>query len=199
MPTLSNPSKMPGKASMLPASTCKRGAKLRTKDGTVCSHCYACKGRFVFANVQAAMRRQYDETMDALMYPDNGYAQAMAYEITQTGEDFRHFASGDFQSAAHVALVCEIARLSPSVRHWAASREYGYVAEYLRQGGTIPANLTIRMSADRIGRPAKDVGLPTATVDYNGDRCEAKTRGGHCGPCRKCWDASVSNVDYPLS
>ena len=42
---LSKPSKMPGPAHNLPAAACTTGAKLAKIPGSVCSGCYALKGR----------------------------------------------------------------------------------------------------------------------------------------------------------
>ena len=57
--TLSKPSKMPWLSYSIPASRCKIGALLARKAGTVCSICYAKKGRYVFPNVQTAMEKRY--------------------------------------------------------------------------------------------------------------------------------------------
>ena len=156
------------------------------------------QGALCVPDYASGMRRQYDELITGLATDSTGYAQAVADAITKSGKDFRHFASGDFQSTAHVALVCDIAKRSPRVKHWAATRETSYVQAYLASGGTIPTNLVIRISADVIDRPAKDIGLPTSTVVTSGATCDANKRGGECGPCRKCWSRRVQNVAYPL-
>ena len=55
---LSTPSKMPGPAHNLPAAACKTGAKLAQIPGSVCSGCYALKGRYRFNNVQKTEERK---------------------------------------------------------------------------------------------------------------------------------------------
>ena len=55
---LSKPSKMPGWAIGLPAAECKTGKKLVDVENSVCSGCYANKGCYVFAVVQAAQYRR---------------------------------------------------------------------------------------------------------------------------------------------
>jgi hypothetical protein len=55
---LSKPSKMPGWAIGLPAAECKTGKKLVDVENSVCSGCYANKGCYVFAVVQAAQYKR---------------------------------------------------------------------------------------------------------------------------------------------
>ena len=49
--TLSNPSKMPAFGWGISAKKCVTGVKLAKIKGTICSKCYALKGRYVFKNV----------------------------------------------------------------------------------------------------------------------------------------------------
>ena len=78
----------------------------------------------------------------------------------------------------------------------------------------IPSNLTVRVSADRIGRSAdRSLGLPTSTVHHDmgmpvrlasakrsaSIECLAYLRGHHCGSCRACWSPRVANVSYLLN
>ena len=72
---LSKPSKMPGPAHNLPAVACKTGAKLAQIPGSVCSGCYALKGRYRFNNVQAALQRR----LKALEHPQ--WVEAMVQLI----------------------------------------------------------------------------------------------------------------------
>ena len=55
---LSSPSKMPGYAYNLPAWECVTGVKLQAVEGSVCSGCYAMKGRYRFSNVKDALNRR---------------------------------------------------------------------------------------------------------------------------------------------
>ena len=55
---LSKPSKMPGWAIGIPAAECKTGNKLKLIPNSVCSGCYAEKGCYVFAVVQAAQYKR---------------------------------------------------------------------------------------------------------------------------------------------
>jgi len=58
--TLSEPSKMPGWSYSLPARECRIGSKLAKVKGSVCSNCYALKGRYVFGRVRRAMQRRFE-------------------------------------------------------------------------------------------------------------------------------------------
>ena len=57
---LSKPSKMPGFSYNFPATRCITGSKLVKIPGSVCSGCYALKGRYRFSNVKNAMQRRLD-------------------------------------------------------------------------------------------------------------------------------------------
>jgi hypothetical protein len=79
--SLSNPSKMPGKAYGLPAKECKTGSKLAKIPGSTCSSCYALKGCYVFKVVQEA---QYTR-LAAIRHPL--WVQAMTFHLTHQKAD----------------------------------------------------------------------------------------------------------------
>lgn len=193
--TLSNPSKMPGRGYSIPAVLCQVGSKLRKVKDSVCSSCYALKGRYVFRNVQDAMERRYQSLDHPL------WVEAMAFQISHyaaKGEKFfRWHDSGDLQSTEHLRKICAVAELTPEVSHWLPTREFGIVDNYT---GKVPDNLIIRVSAPIIGTRLKKSKFPTSTVSYaeSDYHCPAYTQGGFCGECRACWDPKVSNVNYPL-
>ena len=66
----------------------------------------------------------------------------------------------------------------------------------------IPDNIIIRISGTKVNGKATNRWPWTSTVhdqgnDWIGEECKAYTRQGKCGPCRICWDKSISNVSYP--
>ncbi len=200
---LSNPSKMPGFAFSLPAKECKVGSKLRDVKGSTCSGCYAMKGRYVFANVQNALYRRLEAINKPL------FVIAMAELINRKNQShFRWHDSGDLQSVNHFANICEIAELTPNVKHWLPTREYGIVTEYVNNGGNIPENLNVRFSAHMIGgnvpkfpRLANLVTISTVSKDSdyeNAYDCPARFQDNNCGDCRACWDKDTFHVDYHL-
>ncbi len=201
---LSNPSKMPGYAYGLPAEDCKVGGKLRTVQGSTCAGCYAHKGAYVWPTVKAAYRRRADAIDNPL------WIEAMAELITRKSRKiqfFRWHDSGDLQSVQHLANICKVCELTPDVQHWIPTREYRIVSEFVESGGTIPANLNIRMSAHMIGGAVPtfprlaDVTISTVSADdsYEGAyNCPARFQGNECGDCRACWSTDVKHVDYHL-
>jgi hypothetical protein len=99
----------------------------------------------------------------------------------------------------HLAKIVAVAVALPDTLFWLPTKETKLVSDYLKTDD-IPANLCIRISAAMIDKPAKDIGLPTATVHSDkppiGFECTAPSNGGKCGDCRACWDKSVFNVSY---
>ena len=211
--TLSNPSKMPGYAWGIPALYCKRGSKLRAKEGTVCSKCYAMKGRYVFPNVQVAQemrlaafdrlsRDEWVETMAALIHrrvkPEEPY--------------FRIFDSGDLQNMEMLVRWALVALLLPGIRFWMSTRERAIVNRVFTHHFPQPSNLVVRVSADMVeGVPPK--GFKNTSTVSKMDRqtwktmvngtfqdmmyyCPAPLQNNECGDCRACWDRGVKTVVY---
>lgn len=190
---LSNPSKMPGWGYSTPAEDCIMGSRLRKVAGSVCSVCYACKGRYQFPNVQNALKRRLNSLSKS------HWVENMAKAINKS-EWFRWHDSGDLQSVAHLKQIVEVAELTPETKHWLPTRENQMVTEYLRDHGPFPSNLCVRVSSAMIDGPplAKFPNTSTvhATVDAFEYECPAHKQDNKCGDCRACWDTSVENVSY---
>ncbi len=191
---LSKPSKMPGPSYNLPATACRTGAKLAKVPGSVCSGCYALKGRYRFPNVQKALNRR----LNSLNHPQ--WIEAMVVLIT--GEPvMRWHDSGDLQGPDHVKKIFEVCNQTPDTMHWLPTRETGIVKRYIatHQPRPFPANLRVRVSTAMIdGRPP---GFPhTSTIHRDGPpvghRCPAPDQGGTCSDCRACWQQETANVSY---
>lgn len=205
--SLSRPSKMPCPAWGISERECRRGQELAEKPGTVCSACYARRGHYLGASVITAHERR----LAALTHPRWTDAMAFLINAYARGGHFRWFDSGDLQSAAHLDMILWIARRTPTVSHWLPTRETGIVRPRLAD---IPSNLTVRVSADAIGKAAqRAMGLPTSTVHRDPGfpvrpgasrrndsiECLAYLRGHRCGTCRACWSPKVGNVSYLLN
>lgn len=196
---LSNPSKMPGKGYGLPARThCTVGGKLSLVEGSTCRACYATRGRYIFANVQAAQYRRLATLTRPL------WAEAMARAIGRT-RWFRWHDSGDVQSYEHLLAIVRVATLRPDVAFWLPTREYALVTRYRLERGAFPANLTVRLSAPMIGQqlPARAgnssmVLAKGASAPAGVYVCPAKLQAGKCGDCRACWNASNVTTAYPI-
>lgn len=194
---LSAPSKMPCHSYSIPARHCKTGMKLRNVENSICSKCYALKGRYAFPNVQNALDRRFASLDNPL------WAQAMAMVITKKEKSgfFRWHDSGDLQSAAHLQKIVDVCNLTPTIKHWLPTREYGFVADFVRGGGVIPANLTIRFSAltfdgNAPASAAKRLGVQISSASKNFYTCPSSTTENKCADCRKCWDKNVWDVAY---
>lgn len=193
--TLSSPSKMPCHGYSIPAKNCHVGSHLRDLANSVCSKCYALKGRYVFPNVQAAMQRRLASIDDPRWVP------AMAALIASTKDThFRWHDSGDVQSVAHLTRIAQVAELTPNVMHWLPTREYNIVESYLDIYGEFPANLVVRVSAHYVDSAAPKRFANTSSVHRHlqpiGFACRAPSQGNQCGDCRACWDKAIGNVSY---
>ena len=192
----SRPSKMPCPAYSIPASLCKTGGKLRGVKDSVCSKCYALKGRYVFPSVRNALAKR----LKALRSPL--WADAMAFMINAEGNRyFRWHDSGDIQNVNHLKQIVRVCELTPEVKHWLPTREYQIVAKFKEVGGVIPENLTIRLSAHMIDGSTPDaiaekLGCVVSSVVTTGSNCPSSSQGNACVNCRKCWDKTESLVSY---
>lgn len=190
---LGKPSKMPGYAYGIPARACPIGAVLVKLQGSVCSGCYALKGRYVFPNVLGAQQKRLDSLKDPR------WVDALVYMITRRNCDyFRWHDSGDIQGLWHLENIVEVARQCPDTKFWIPTRETKVVKQYLQQHGAFPPNLVVRVSGAMIDGPPPPGFTNTSTVTTSGSpTCPAYRQGGVCGACRACWDPQVGNVSYP--
>lgn len=195
----SKPSKMPCQSWSIPAKKCKTGMKLRNVEGSVCSKCYALKGRYPFPNVQKALEKRF-ESLSNPLWED---AMVLAISGTESSGFFRWHDSGDLQSVEHLEKIANIAKRLPSIRFWLPTREYSFVAEFVKLHGSFPENLTVRLSSLMIeGKPpvtiASRFNLTTSGVSKEGFNCPSSKQGGKCLTCRACWDQTVENVNYKI-
>mgnify|MGYP003645750263 CR=1 FL=1 len=244
------PSKMPGPAFNTPTEMCQAGSKMRDKQGAVCDSCSVhYEGHYGTKVVQDAMRRRYRAMMgdpqrfaQAMIALLPSYASQTQTEgatpkskvklpISAVNPNYpdiegrkgymRWHDAGDLQSPQHLALISDIARKTPMINHWLPTKQHNHVRGYLKAGGIIPENLTLRMSQPWKGQgpvpeehQIKDpqTGLPHAQItgttvgrqqidpNYSGLVCPAggKEGSGSCltENCNACWRADVPNVDY---
>lgn len=195
--TLSKPSKMPCHGYSIPAVRCITGAKLRNVKGSVCSKCYALKGRYVFGNTKSAMERRY------VSLSDDRWVDFMSYMIEKREKSgyFRWHDSGDIQSIEHLHKIVQVAERLPHIKFWLPTREYSIVEKYM-EIYHVPDNLTIRLSGFMIDGPspdslAKRLGLVVSGVsDQLSYTCPSNNQGNKCMDCRACWDKDVFCVSY---
>lgn len=211
---LGKPTKLPGYSYGLDARECRTGSVLREIPGSVCEGCYAMKGwyrgRQLIKDRQLARREalEHPRWVDAMVV-------LIEHHCRPPHDYFRWHDAGDLRSADHLAMIADVARRTPRVKHWLPTHEYGDVSVFLERGYTIPTNLCVRLSADMVDAeavvPPELAHLPTSTVqswpsgtgaklvDRKGAiECRAiERRENTCGSCRACWDVRVTNVSYP--
>jgi hypothetical protein len=196
---LSAPSKMPGFAFSIPAQACNVGSKLRGVAGSICSKCYALKGRYTFPNVKNALMRRLENLAHPL------WVEAMAFLIDSKSVNvFRWHDSGDIQSLAHLENIAKVCEATPEVRHWIPTREFSVVSAFKEKHGEFPSNLTVRLSALMVDGPlptgaAERLGVTVSGVTSDAAKvtCPAYKQEGVCGSCRACWDKNTAVVYYP--
>ena len=196
--TLSAPSKMPGHAYSIPAFRCKVGSLLRKVKGSICSKCYALKGRYVFQNVIDAMEKRYQSLANPL------WADAMTFLINKKEKSgfFRWHDSGDLQDIDHLQKIVQVAKNLPHIKFWLPTREYSIVSDYVEKiAKTFPENLCIRLSAYMIDDNTPDsiaqkLGVQVSGVSKDGYNCPSSKQNNSCADCRACWDRSVYCISY---
>lgn len=205
--SLSEPSKMPGYGWSISAHNCARGSMLAKKPGTICSNCYALKGRYVFPNVKNA----HDIRKSNLDNPL--WVEAMIF-LLKNESYFRWFDSGDIQSVAHLEKIVEVCQNTPNCKHWLPTREIRTVILFLDKGGIIPDNLALRISADKIGElPLAQIkGCLISTSSYKNASVEWNANTAHNCPvdankniktcdqanCKACWNKNVYHINYEV-
>jgi len=184
---LSKPSKMPGWSIGIPAAECKTGNKLKLIPNSVCSGCYAEKGCYVFAVVQAAQYKR----LKAIAHPQ--WVEAMATLINSKKPDvFRWHDSGDVQDLQHLEKIFKVCELTPTKRHWMPTRE-AWIKDHMEAA---PKNLVVRFSSPMIDQGPVKSWPNTSTVSTKSRTCPAPDNNNECGSCRACWDPLVKNIEY---
>ena len=205
---LGYPAKMPGTAYGISAKACITGAKLAQIPGSVCHGCYALKANYLYPSVQIA----HDKRISGIANP--GWTGAMVTLLLAAHESgkgrngpiasgwHRWHDSGDLQSVEHLTKICAVAALTPKIKHWLPTRELGIVKAYEKQGGVVPRNLVIRVSATMVDGDATSAWPTTSGVHdkakAKGRACPAPQQEGKCGDCRACWNPKVKHVSYHL-
>lgn len=168
---------------------------------SVCSDCYACRGRYGLPSPkQGHIRRLLAFVSDKNMWVEKVISQ-LRHHLSLGEKYVRIHDSGDFFSTEYIAAWEEIAATVPSMRFFAPTRVY-HLAEYLPalQSLNTRRNVTVRPSALWIDQEADVVpGLSApANVARNHGNCPAVEKHGTCvsAHCRKCWNAPEKTVTF---
>ena len=188
--------KMPGYTYGLSAKRCRTGAKLVKIPGSTCSGCYALKANYFYPSVKIGHSRRL-RSINNKTWPAAMIVLINHYEKN----NFRWHDSGDVQTVDHLRKICAVAAGTPAIKHWLPTREAGILKEFKRNGGRIPSNLVIRLSATKgHGAPGKShqhsSTVHTAGVPPIGEACNASKQGGQCLDCRACWNSDIMNISY---
>jgi hypothetical protein len=201
--------KMPGSTFATDAFACKVGDKLAKVKGSVCDSCYARKLQKLRPSVNQGWSNNQRLADSLIAKAPHKWVAAMVFQIEKAAIKsnapyHRWFDSGDLSGVDMLAAIVKVAKATPHIKHWLPTRETAIVKAYRAQGGSIPRNLRIRLSATMVGdtplASAKRLGVSTSTVHgkgqaYVGHQCPAPDQGGNCGACRTCWSSPI-NVSY---
>ena len=210
---LSSPSKMPTYGWSISAFDCGVGSILATKKGSACFRCYARKGRYVFPNVQNALKRRLQKWQEdrALWRASMIYLMNNKKGIVESG-CFRWFDSGDLQGLLMLSDIVTVARQSPHIKHWLPTKEYQLVKS--SKFAMHPSNLIIRVSHPKVGEFFADGPRHNSAI-FDADKfvagfdridqgidgglkvfCPSSLQDNSCGDCRACWNSKIETVVY---
>ncbi len=193
---LSKASKMPGRSWSLQAlDTCPGSIGAGGELVPACSGCYATTGNYRFKNVRAPREHNRAD------WKRDSWCDDMVAEL-DNDRYFRWFDSGDMYDVRLAYKILEVCERTPWVKHWIPTRMHKFkkFEPVIRWLQDLP-NCVVRLSSDSItgetvaGPQTSTIATPE-TVPTDALVCEAYTREGKCGPCRACWDKTVSVVCY---
>jgi len=213
-------SKMPGSSFATDPFACSVGAKLAVVPGSTCAECYARRIAKMRPNVALGYARNEQALIEASRLTGEerelfiaGMRDQILRAAEKTGEPYhRWFDAGDLASIEVLILINDIARATPTIKHWLPTRELAIARRFnnlwmnFSPSGErldtlkLADNLVIRASAPMVDGRAPHRFAHTSTVHKLnapiGHACPAQSQGNNCGDCRACWDKSVANVSY---
>jgi hypothetical protein len=154
--------------------------------GTTCPHicpgCYATKLCRIYPNVRESYERNWKIWNED---PDEFFRQVK--EAVAKNRFFRFHVSGDIPSPDYLERMVETANENPHCQILAFTKRYGFVNDFIRNGGEIPKNLHIIFSKWR-GFPMENpYNLPEAHIRYKDGETTANDDAIECyGNCTDC-------------
>lgn len=195
---LSKPSKMPCYSWSLEAiATCPASIGVDGELVDACKGCYATTGNYRFKNVKAPRVHNREDWKREQWIGD------MVTEL-DSSRYFRWFDSGDMYNLSLANKILEVMKQTPWCKHWLPTRMHKFAKfkTVIEQMEALP-NVVVRKSSDSVlGETIEGQCTSTIIPDIEAATdamtvCEAYSREGKCGSCRKCWDKSVQVVAYP--
>ena len=195
---LSKAGKMPCRSWSLQAiDTCPASIGSDGELVDACKGCYATTGNYRFPNVKRPREHNKED------WQRDSWVDDMVAEL-DNDRYFRWFDSGDMYHIQLARKMLEVMKRTPWVRHWLPTRMHKFAkfGLVLLEMNSLP-NVVVRLSSDSvIGETIP--GANTSTIIPTPEQataemtvCEAYSRDGKCGPCRKCWDKHVTVIAYP--
>ena len=195
---LSKAGKMPCRSWSLQAiDTCPASIGSDGELVDACKGCYATTGNYRFPNVKKPREHNKEDWQRDSLVDD------MVAEL-DNDRYFRWFDSGDMYHIKLARKMLEVMKRTPWVRHWLPTRMHKFAkfAPVIQEMNNLP-NVVVRLSSDSvIGETIP--GANTSTIIPTPEQataemtvCEAYSRDGKCGPCRKCWDKDTAVIAYP--
>ena len=195
---LSKAGKMPCRSWSLQAiDTCPASIGFDGELVDACKGCYATTGNYRFPNVKKPREHNKED------WQRDSWVDDMVAEL-DNDRYFRWFDSGDMYHIKLARKMLEVMKRTPWVRHWLPTRMHKFAkfAPVIQEMNSLP-NVVVRLSSDSvIGETIP--GANTSTIIPTPERattemtvCEAYSRDGKCGPCRKCWDKDTAVIAYP--
>ena len=195
---LSKAGKMPCRSWSLQAiDTCPASIGSDGELVDACKGCYATTGNYRFPNVKKPREHNRED------WQRDSWVDDMVAEL-DNDRYFRWFDSGDMYHIKLARKMLEVMKRTPWVRHWLPTRMHKFAkfAPVIQEMNNLP-NVVVRLSSDSvIGETI--AGANTSTIIPTPEQataemtvCEAYSRDGKCGPCRKCWDKDTAVIAYP--
>jgi hypothetical protein len=195
---LSKAGKMPCRSWSLQAiDTCPASIGSDGELVDACKGCYATTGNYRFPNVKKPREHNKED------WQRDSWVDDMVAEL-DNDRYFRWFDSGDMYHIQLARKIMEVMKRTPWVRHWLPTRMHKFAkfGLVLLEMSSLP-NVVVRLSSDSvIGETIP--GANTSTIIPTPEQataemtvCEAYSRDGKCGPCRKCWDKDTAVIAYP--
>ena len=195
---LSKAGKMPCRSWSLQAiDTCPASIGSDGELVDACKGCYATTGNYRFPNVKRPREHNKED------WKRDSWVDDMVAEL-DNDRYFRWFDSGDMYHIKLARKMLEVMKRTPWVRHWLPTRMHKFAkfAPVIQEMNNLP-NVVVRLSSDSvIGETIP--GANTSTIIPTPEKateemtvCEAYSRDGKCGPCRKCWDKDTAVIASP--
>lgn len=166
----------------LPAGiTCKCDAPCNKK-----GVCYAQKGSFNYPSVKNCYAENLRVFVENPISAENDILQQLPYMGF-----VRVHASGDFVNVEYMKMIFRIAEKLPNVKFMAYTKKYEMINTWIKNGNSIPTNVTIIFSLWDGYKCENPYNFPTSQVILKKGNSDEIKQGfecsGECEKCYKCW------------